>query len=279
MGAQKIDFHIHITPPEISKNWERFAESEPYFALLSKSPHNKFATAEDIVAMLEETTFSRAVIFGFGFNDLGLCRMANSYVIDSVNRFPDKLIGYTIVPPDAPGMEKEIERCHSAGLKGIGELFPEGQSWGIDNEKETRRLTDICSELHLPIIIHANEPVGHAYPGKTSVSLQKMERFVEHSQGLNVVLAHWGGGLFFFESMPEMRKKFCNVYYDVAATPFLYDKTVCQAAVALGLSEKILFGSDFPLLSPSRYLPAMESLPTPEKERILGGNAEVLLAG
>ena len=272
-----IDFHVHLTPPEISGNWQKFAEKEPYFALLSQSPRNRFASAENIVAMLAESGFDQAVVFGFAFNDPGLCRLVNDYVIDSVRQFPDKLIGFMSVSPNATGMEQEIDRCHSAGLRGVGEIFPEGQGLSIDDPQQTRVLHGACLERNLPIIVHANEPVGHSYPGKTSVGLGQLERFVENSPGLRIVLAHWGGGLLFYESMPELREKFRNVYYDTAATPFLYDDGIYRTVLVLGLYEKILFGSDFPLLPPSRYLPSMAILPPPVRDRILGGNAERLL--
>ena len=274
---KKIDFHVHITPPEIIENWKKYAETEPYFALLSNTPHNKFACAEDIVAMLDKSGFDSAVIFGFAFRDMGLCRLVNDYVIESVGKFPEKLIGFISVQPKAAGVEKEIDRCHSKGLRGIGELFPEGQGLTIENEQETRTFSGVCTERNLPVIIHANEPVGHMYAGKTSVSLQQIERFIENCQGLKIVLAHWGGGLIFFESMPEIRKKLSNVYYDTAATPFLFNEGIYKTALALGLCEKILFGTDFPLLPPSRYLAALEVLPETDRGRILGGNAENLL--
>jgi predicted TIM-barrel fold metal-dependent hydrolase len=78
--------------------------------------------------------------------------------------------------------------------------------------------------------------------------------------------------------MPELREKFRNVYYDTAATPFLYSNAIYRAALALGLGEKILFGSDYPLLPQSRYLPQLIGLSQLERDRILGGNAERLLA-
>jgi predicted TIM-barrel fold metal-dependent hydrolase len=83
----------------------------------------------------------------------------------------------------------------------------------------------------------------------------------------------------FYETMPELREKCGNVYYDTAATPFLYDPRIYRIAAALGLAKKILLGSDFPLLPPSCYLGALaESGISPqEQELILGGNAERLL--
>jgi predicted TIM-barrel fold metal-dependent hydrolase len=277
-SAQGIDFHVHVTPPEISANWRKYAEKEPYFALLAQNPHNKYANAEEVIAMLDESRFERAVIFGFGFKDLGLCRLVNDYVIEKAREFPQRFTGFMSVSPNGDGLEQEIDRCHRAGLKGVGEIFPGGQGFAIDNEQETRALTGACIERDLPVIVHTNEPVGHSYIGKNDVGLQQIERFIAHSQGLQVILAHWGGGLLFYEAMPELREQFRTVYYDTAATPFLYNADIYRAALALGLGDKILFGSDFPLLPPSRYLPALQTLPDDARDAILFGNARRLLA-
>ncbi|MDR0301098.1 MAG: amidohydrolase family protein, partial [Treponema sp.] len=160
-----------------------------------------------------------------------------------------------------------------------GELYPDGQGFNIDNEKETRTLTGACIERNIPLILHVNEPVGHDYIGKNDIPLKKAEQFVSNSRNLKIILAHWGGGILFYETMKEIKEKFRDVYYDTAASPFLYDSRIYRAAKALGLCEKILFGSDFPLLPPSRYLPALEDggLFPEEKQFILGANAEKLL--
>ncbi len=103
----KIDIHVHVTPPDIIRDWEKIAEKEPYFRLLSESPVNKFASAEDIAAAVDEDGFDRAVIFGFGFQDMGLCRYVNDYVIEKAREFPDKLIGFSAVLPQHPEVERE----------------------------------------------------------------------------------------------------------------------------------------------------------------------------
>jgi Predicted metal-dependent hydrolase of the TIM-barrel fold len=275
----KIDFHVHVTPPEIIKKWKKYAKKEKYFSLLSKNPHNKYACAEDIVAALDESGLDRAVVFGFAFKDQGLCRLVNDYVIEKTRQFPGRLTGFISISPNAKGAEKEIERCYAAGLRGVGELYPDGQDFNVDNKKETRALTGACVELNIPLIIHVNEPVGHDYIGKNDIPLKKIEKFVINSQNLKIILAHFGGGIFFYETMKEIREKFRDVYYDTAAAPFLYDSRIYSAAKALGLCDKILFGSDFPLLPPSRYLPALEKsgLSPEEIQLILGANAEKLL--
>jgi len=275
-----IDFHVHVTPPDIIAEWEKYAQKEPYFSLLSNSRNNRFATAEDIIAALNaDGAIDRAVVFGFAFRDMGLCRYVNDYVIEKTREYPEKLTGFAVVPPGGDETAKEIERCFRRGLEGVGELFPEGQGFDLEDKAQTLCLTSACKELALPILLHANEPVGHYYPGKTDVSLRQLETFVSNNPDLKIILAHFGGGLLFYETMSEIKEKFRNVYYDTAAAPFLYDSRIYSAVKALGLCDKILFGSDFPLLAPSRCLPALEEsgLDDEEKRQILGGNAQRLL--
>jgi predicted TIM-barrel fold metal-dependent hydrolase len=276
---RKIDFHVHVTPPEISDAAEKIAEQEPYFGLLTASPRNKFAGAEEVIAGLDDADFDRAVIFGFAFKDLGRCRAVNDYVIAKVREFPRRFCGFAVVPPDHPKACAEIERCHDAGLCGVGELFPTGQDIRIDDASVTSRFAGCCTERNLPVLLHTNEPVGHYYPGKTDTSLRALELFVEHHPRLKIVLAHWGGGLLFYELMKELRTKFANVYYDTAASPFLYTAEIYNTAAALGMRQKILFGSDFPLLPLSRYVTEIDqsSITADEKDLLYGGNAAKLL--
>jgi predicted TIM-barrel fold metal-dependent hydrolase len=64
---------------------------------------------------------------------------------------------------------------------------------------------------------------------------------------LKLILAHWGGGLAFFELNPRLRKALKNVYYDTSATPLLYEPSIFRRMIETVGAEKILFGSDFPL--------------------------------
>ncbi|MCL2277595.1 MAG: amidohydrolase family protein [Treponema sp.] len=274
----KIDFHVHITPPDIISDLKKYARNEPYFSMLSRSKVNKFASAEDVIIALEKNNFDRAVVFGFAFRDIGLCRYVNDYVIEKTKQYPCKLTGFAVTPP-VKDAYKEIERCYNAGLKGVGELFPEGQGIDLENKSSSKTITRACAEFNIPLLLHANEGVGHSYPGKTKTTLKQIQAFVMSNPDLKIILAHLGGGLLFYESMKEIKIGFKNVYYDISAAPFLYDYRVYNVIKALGIADKILFASDFPMLSPSRYLNDINKsdLPENEKKLILGDNAEKLL--
>jgi predicted TIM-barrel fold metal-dependent hydrolase len=107
---------------------------------------------------------------------------------------------------------------------------------------------------NLPILIHCSEPVGHEYPGKGDSNIKMVETLVKNFPNNKIVLAHWGGGLPFYELMPEIRTSFKNVYYDSAASTFLYHSNVFSDVIKIVGVEKILFGSDYPVISQDRVL-------------------------
>lgn len=274
-----IDYHVHITPPDFIRDWRKIGEKEDYFKLLSESPVNKFARAEDIVREMARSGVDKAVVFGFGFKDMGLCRYVNDYVMEAIKKYPDKLIGYMVLAPKSKDIEREMDRCLDGGLQGIGELFPHGQGFDISNPKEVGSLANLSMERKLPIIIHTNEPVGHYYAGKTDTTPVEACEFAANFPDLNIVFAHWGGGLLFYEMMPEIRKQNKNVYYDTAATPYLYRKNIYRVAREIGLLDRILFATDYPLIPMRRYIEDIKTsgLSKEDQSRIFSKNAKRLL--
>ena len=254
-----IDAHVHITSPEILENINSVLAKEPYFALLASTPKNKFATGEQVVGEMTSCGVDKSIVFGFSFADMGLCRAANDYTAEMA-RAHDGLIGFMCVPPADKNVEAEIDRCVSMGLRGVGEVFPDGQNFPIENFAVTKNFGGYLKERRLPVIIHTNEPVGHRYPGKTDTTPANAAKFAQDHPDVRVLFAHFGGGLLFYELMPEMKKALRNVFYDTAALPFLYDTAIYDTVKSIGAADKLVFGSDYPLLSPGRYL-QQEGLP------------------
>jgi predicted TIM-barrel fold metal-dependent hydrolase len=135
---------------------------------------------------------------------------------------------------------------------------------------------EVCRGRRRPVLLHTNEPVGHAYPGKTPNTLAQLYRLVERFRDNTLVLAHWGGGLFFYHLLKrDVKQRLRNVYFDTAASPYLYDPAVYAIAIRTIGAEKILFGSDYPLLPPERYFREMEAAGVSSRDRdmICGRNA------
>jgi len=103
-------------------------------------------------------------------------------------------------------MEREIARCHDAGAAGVGELFPWGQQFDLAGN-EASQLASYCCERGLPLLLHVNEPVGHEYAGKGTVSVKEAANFALGHPQLQIIYAHWGGGLLFYELMARTKTR------------------------------------------------------------------------
>jgi predicted TIM-barrel fold metal-dependent hydrolase len=79
--------------------------------------------------------------------------------------------------------------------------------------------------------------------------------------------------------MPEVAKALTHVFYDTAASPFLYSKKIYSLGCEIAGADRILFGSDFPLLSPGRYFQEIgeSGVKTEDQRKILGQNLSRLL--
>lgn len=275
----RIDAHVHVYPPEIQSDWKRIAEKEPYFASLCSGRVHKWGNAEDVIAKMEIDGMDVSWIAGFAFQDPGLCRICNDYVIDAVKRFEGRLKGLAVVNPLSRGFEEEISRCREAGLIGVGELFPDGQVFDITDTRQTWRLVAECHEKGMFLLLHTAEPVGRQYPGKGETGPKEAAEFCSNHPEVQAVFAHMGGGLWSYETMPDMRVILQNAWYDTAAMPFLYGAEVLNAAIAANAGHKILYGSDFPILDAQRYEELLRSAAlSPEWERsVMGANAIDLL--
>ena len=275
-----IDFHAHIFPATISGNKTKFFSSEPAFKLLYQSPKSRLIGAAELLEAMDENEVDKSVIFGFPWKNHETFKMHNDHVMELVQKYPQRFSGMGCFEPTGPHAVAEAERCLDGGLAGIGELaFYQS---GID-DSALQRLEPImamCADRNRSVLIHTNEPVGHAYPGKTPITLSQIYRLIKRFPENKIVLAHWGGGLFFYNLMKkEVKESLSNVYFDTAASPFLYDHAVYRLAVSLIGVDKILFGSDYPLLSPARYFGEIKEagLTNTQIDKICGGNAEQLL--
>ena len=273
-----IDFHTHIFPPEMCANRERYLDQDRWFRALYSNPKARMATAEDLIAAIDEAGVDVAVTFGFAWADERLCREHNAYVVDAMRRYPDRLVGFAMAQPLAGRQAiADAEWCLDRGLRGIGELMPDGQDYTWDDDA-VQPFVQFVAERGVPLLTHSNESLGHAYPGKGDVGPAMLYRLAMRYPALTLVCAHWGGGLPFYELMPEVRAACANVYYDTAASVYLYDDAIYRVAEACA-PGKVLFGSDYPLVKPGRYVKRIRALGlAPDVEAaLLGGTAARLL--
>lgn len=244
---------------------ERYFANEPWFESLYAAPQSRLAAAADLACAMDRNDIAAAVALNFGWRDPGLCRATNDSIVEALRPYR-QIISFCAVVPGDPGAPEEIARCAGLGCRGVGELNADGQGFDITNERMMRPVIDACRAHGMVMLLHASEPVGHDYPGKGTTTPDKLIRLLAMAQDVPVVLAHWGGGLLFYELMPEVNAVTRNGYYDSAATPFLYAPEIYRIGAQLCASRQ-LFGSDYPLMAPRRALKHVERARLPVKDR------------
>ncbi|MCE5242431.1 MAG: amidohydrolase family protein [Syntrophobacteraceae bacterium] len=277
----RIDVHTHIFPPEIVADRGRFFSGEPEFKLLYGAPRARLATAETLLEAADRDEVDRVVAFGFPWRNGETAARHNDYVLEAAFRHGTRIIALACVNPVERYATGEAERCLDAGAAGLGELAVYGRCDPAEALKAFAPLVESCRGRGGVLLVHANEPVGHLYPGKAPMGLGFFYSLAALAAGMPLILAHWGGGLCFFELLrKEAPEILARVYYDTAASPYLYRPDIYPQMVRTLPGGKILFGSDYPLLPPSRYFREMEAsgLSRAELDAVCGANAAALFA-
>jgi len=255
-----IDFHTHIFPSFFRDKRSSFFSDEPTFEALYHFPQARLVGESELLSSMDENEVSRSVIFGFPWEKEEHYRRHNDYIIESVHRNPDRLIGFCCFSPLSSGGPNEVERCLKSGLSGVGELAVYDSDLTPEVIRSLKEVMALCSQFDVPLLLHTNEPVGHNYPGKAPMTMSGIYDFLKAYPSNRIVLAHWGGGLFFYNLMKkEVKEVLQNVWFDTAASPYLYTPGIYRIVEdAIGF-EKILFGSDYPLIRVQLYFKEMKS--------------------
>ena len=274
-----IDIHTHIFPPEVRDQRDEFLRQDEGFRELYSRADARIATAEELLASMDEAGVDRSVACGFAWRDAELCRRHSDYLLEAAAGSGGRILPFVIVQPSHEETRDALKRYAAKGAIGLGELRPEQQGYRLIDSEEADLLAWGSDAYDLTLLFHASEPAGHVYPGKSGLPLDQLYRFIADFPGVNVIAAHWGGGLPFYALMPEVREAMARTYVDTAATSLLYGPEVYARVADLIGADKILFGSDFPLVSQERALQDVRDASIDDETRalILGENARRLL--
>lgn len=280
-----IDSHTHIFSPDVLAHKSQYMQRDSFFDVCYSHPKATMAGAEELIAAMDVAGIDQAVLAGWPWQQHDICVTENSWLMEIARQYPNRVLPLAIVQPNAGAAAiRELERCVAGGMVGVGEFNADGQQFRLDDENFLA-LARAATALNVPILLHKNESIGHTYPGKGTLLLASIYSLIKAIPNLRLVLAHWGGGFPFYELMPEVRKVAKTVYYDSAASPLLYSPKVFKTVVDIVGSEKVLFGTDYPLIVYRKkqtqpgfdlFLDEVRSLGFAEEDlrNILGDNAQ-----
>jgi predicted TIM-barrel fold metal-dependent hydrolase len=254
--------------------------------------HASCLAQDDAVALLLERMdrggIERACLMGPTHDD-GIS-LANQDVRAIVERYPQRFVGFVGVDPISDGPEQVAAAIRTAvedwGFRGVGELG------GIDVlDPRCAPVFEACIRLRVPVVVHT----GIGLPRfllKHGTPLVVEELANRHPE-LVIVAAH--AGVPWIAETVAVAVRNPNVWIDLSALPAANDRmvdAVVSLALSKGLEDRILFGSDFPVVDPARYVARVWRAGVPglvarflgltrmsrrARDKILGENAARLL--
>jgi predicted TIM-barrel fold metal-dependent hydrolase len=270
-----IDFHAHVYPPGMIDGREKYLDDQN-FKLINGGVRAKMFDHFELIRNMDSSGVDKAVVMGFSWIKGDYSREQNEYHALVRDASRGRILPFGSVPlGEIKKVDPNVARIREMGFYGIGEISFYSEGMTEINEEFLRRLFESACRYELPVCLHVNEPVGHIYSGKYEPSLGRLYGIITEYSKLKLILAHWGGGMFFYELMPEVREALGGVFYDTAASPFLYSDEVYDIALRTAGADKILFGSDFPLINYGRYIRGIEKHVTEigDRDKIFSSNA------
>ena len=249
-----IDVHVHLEHTGAATEADRHAAA--YF---------KGGGDRDPAVMAEyyRSRNMACVVFTVDETLSGMTRMTNDDVLEFAAANPDIVIPFASINPTRGGEGvKEARRLIEAGVKGL-KLHPPVMEF-FPNDTAAYPLYEVFAEARLPVVFHTGHSgLGTGMPGGGGIRLKygnpmPIDDVAVDFPDMPIVMAH--------PSFPWQDEaiSIClhkpQVYIDLSGwSPKYFSPTLVQYANTL-LKKKVMFGSDYPMLTPDRWLADFEAV-------------------
>jgi len=249
-----IDVHVHLTPPEISGDRDRFLSGEGAWNDLYRDPAARMVSTGDLLKMMDEEGVDQSLVFGFPWSSRDTARRHNDWLLEQAQKYPGRLRPLAAFDVLAPWAVEHAREMLDAGMFGLGELALYDRGFGPQEFARLEEMGNLCRARDKVLFMHVNEPIGHQYPGKAPLEISHIYNLVLRCPRVKLILAHFGGGLPFMAALKkEIKEALEMVRFDLAAMPFLFDPAAIPMALHVLGAKYFFLGTDFPLLKPARY--------------------------
>jgi predicted TIM-barrel fold metal-dependent hydrolase len=246
-----IDCHTHVGEQDVHMRGEFMADARRAWG-----PDLQMGTTlEQHWAAVQ--TVERAIVLAFAAPAVGYV-VPNEYVADYVAQHPEKLIGFASVDPNDADAPAELRAAVTdLGLKGL-KLGPVYQRFDPASDRAFA-VYEVAQELGLPVIWHQ----GTTFVRDAPLALARpilLDEVARNFRRLKVVIAHLGHP-WIEEAMATIRKH-PTLFADVSALetrPWQYYNGLI-AALEYGVSDKLLFGSDYPFSTAEKAAAGLRSI-------------------
>jgi uncharacterized protein len=276
-----IDVHTHAErnagEPQDEVTTELLKAAAAYFGGDPPQP-----TAQEVADYYRARNMIAVVFTVDDEAGMGRRRVGNAQVLEAARANPDVLIPFASVDPHKGKLAvREAQELIAAGVRGF-KFHPNTQAFW-PNDRDHYPLYEVIAQAGLIALFHSGTTgIGAGMRGGGGVRLKysnpmAVDDVAADFPELDVILAH--------PSFPWQEEALAvavhkpNVYIDLSGWSPKYFPEILVRYVNTLLKHKVLFGSDYPLITPDRWLADFERLPIKDEVRplVLKGNAAKLL--
>ena len=273
-----IDFHVHSSTAEwlegsvgpMAEATARYFRSEV-----------RVRTAEEMAEEYAGWDLLGVLLAWDAETATGLPPLTNDRVAEICAAYPEQFVGFASVDPHKDGAVDELERAVTElGLRGL-KVHPQVQAFYPD-DPAFEPLWAKCEEHSLPVVVHVGmSGLGAGVPGGSGIALDygrpmPMDTVAARHPGVTVVMAHFGYP-WHLEVLASALAK-TNVWVDLSGWRPRYVPKEVKREAAGRLSDRFLWGSDYPMFDPGRLLEEVPELELGDAEQdVLLNNAARLL--
>lgn len=271
-----IDVHVHV---KTGDNKGPLLEQQQAGARAFKT--NFRSLGPDDVAQLYRERDMMACIFDVDKTTAANRSNSNDEIAAHAAAHPDVFIPVASVDPRlGKKAVEEAERCiGTLGMRGF-KFQPVSQGF-YPNDPEFNPLWETIDGLGVPVIIHSGTTaIGQGTPGGSGLRLDYarpvpyLDDLAARFPNLTIIAAHPGWP--WHEELLAVVNHKGNVYMDLSGWAPKYFPPVTVKYAKSMISDKVLFGTDFPLFSPDRWMEEFDEYGFPDdvKQKIYLDNAK-----
>ncbi len=279
-GTQAIDTHAHQPTSEFlhDAGGQMMQDAADRFGADMET-----WSYEEMIEEYHESGVGRAVLLGWDAEtNTGNPPVPNEYVAEVRDEHDDFFVGFGSVDPLKDDCVEEAIRCvEDLSLSGF--KFQQIAQGFDPSDSEYEQLWETIEDLGVPVVFHGgNSTLGACAPGGRGLHIKYgnpmlIDDVAARHPELQILIAHpaypWEK-----EQLAICQQK-GNVYMDLSGwMPKYIDEQVIQYAKTL-LKDKVMFGTDYPMLKPRPWLEQFAELDLSEdvQRKILWENAEAFL--
>ncbi len=262
---QIFDFHCHIYPDKIA---ERASMATGRF-YDTHEPKCK-GTVSDLLSVFDAAGIGGALVQSVATTPAQV-KSINEFIAHEVSAHPDRLVGFGTLHPESEDIEGDINHLLELGLKGV-KLHPDIQRFALCDPR-CMNLFEACAD-RLPFLVHAGDSrFNYSNPAQISPVLDAFPHTI-------VIAAHLGGWSVWDDAINTLYGKYDQLFVDSSSCRFVLEKERYLSLIRRFGTDRVLFGSDYPMWNPKEELEDFLTLPftDAEFEKILSQNAKTLLS-